>query len=206
MQYFSFSDLFHLAYALKFHPHCSIWQDFILFFFAALSLHRCSGAFSSFGERGALFIAVCRLLIVVASCCRAWVLGTGASVVAAHGLSGCSSRAQRVWLASCRAPPQYLWHTGLVTLQNVQSSWTRDQTRVPCVGRWILNHFHQASPFCSFLWPNSIPFHLYTTSSLSIHPSMNTLGSFYTLAFVNNAAMNLGVCISFLMSVFVSFR
>ena len=32
-----------------------------------------------------------------------------------------------------------MWHTGLVALQYVESSWTRDQTHVPCVGRWILN-------------------------------------------------------------------
>ena len=31
-------------------------------------------------------------------------------------------------------------HTGLVALQHVGSSWTRARTRVPCIGRWILNH------------------------------------------------------------------
>ena len=29
---------------------------------------------------------------------------------------------------------------GLVALQNVESSWSRDQTCVPCSGRQILNH------------------------------------------------------------------
>ena len=29
---------------------------------------------------------------------------------------------------------------GLVALPHVGSSRTRDRTRVPCIGRWILNH------------------------------------------------------------------
>ena len=33
-----------------------------------------------------------------------------------------------------------MWCTGLVALQHVGSSRTRAQTRVPCTGRWILNH------------------------------------------------------------------
>ena len=30
---------------------------------------------------------------------------------------------------------------GLVTTRHVGSSWTRDQTLVPCIGGWILNHW-----------------------------------------------------------------
>ena len=41
-----------------------------------------------------------------------------ASVVAAYGLRGC----------------------GLIVPRHVESSQTRDRTRVPCIGRWILNH------------------------------------------------------------------
>ena len=55
------------------------------------------------------------------SCCRARALGTQASVVVAHGLSSCGARAQ-------------LLHG------HVGSSRTRAQTRVPCIGRRILNH------------------------------------------------------------------
>ena len=40
---------------------------FVCLFMAALCLLCCTRAFSSCGERGLLFIAVCRLLIVVAS-------------------------------------------------------------------------------------------------------------------------------------------
>ena len=36
---------------------------------------------------------------------------------------------------------QYLWHTSFVALWHVESSWTRDQTCVPCIGRWILSHW-----------------------------------------------------------------
>ena len=43
-------------------------KDILLFFIlAALGLHCCTWAFSSCGERGLLFIAVHRFLIVVAS-------------------------------------------------------------------------------------------------------------------------------------------
>ena len=67
---------------------------FILFyiFLAALGLRCCARAFSS-GERGLLFIVVRGLLIVVASRCGAWALGVQASVVVAHRLSSCGTRA-----------------------------------------------------------------------------------------------------------------
>ena len=47
---------------------------FFLFFLAALGLHCCARAFSSRGKRGLLFVAVCGLLIAMAS------------LVAEHGL------------------------------------------------------------------------------------------------------------------------
>ena len=40
---------------------------FVCLFMAVLGLHCCAQAFSSCGERGLLFVAVCELLIVVAS-------------------------------------------------------------------------------------------------------------------------------------------
>ena len=33
-----------------------------------------------------------------------------------------------------------VWHVGLVVLQHVGSSWTRDHTTVPSIARWLLNH------------------------------------------------------------------
>ena len=61
---------------------------------AALGLCCCSWAFSSYGERGLLFLAVRGLLIKVAFLCYgASALGTWASVLAARGLSSCGSRA-----------------------------------------------------------------------------------------------------------------
>ena len=59
------------------------------------------GLFSGCGERGLLFVAVHRLLIAVASRCRAWALDMRASVVVAHGLSSCGSRALECRLSSC---------------------------------------------------------------------------------------------------------
>ena len=55
------------------------------------------------------------------------------------GFSSCSTQAQQLWLAGSRAQAQ-LWCTGLVAPRHVESSQTRAQTRVPCIGRRILNH------------------------------------------------------------------
>ena len=67
-------------------------------------------AFSSCGEQGLLFVAVCGLLvavcgllIAVASRCGAQALGMQAAVVVAHGLSSCGSRALERRLSSCGA-------------------------------------------------------------------------------------------------------
>ena len=78
---------------------------FIYLFLAALGLHCCEQAFSSCGELGLLFIAVRGLLIAVASlvACRAWALGTRASVAVTRGLSSCGSRALERRLSSCGA-------------------------------------------------------------------------------------------------------
>ena len=42
--------------------------------------------------------------------------------------------------SSCSTRAQYLWLTGLVAPRHVGSSQTRTRTRVPCIGRRILNH------------------------------------------------------------------
>ena len=41
----------------------------------------------------------------------------------------------------CRAQAQYLCCSGLVAPRHVVSSQARDQTGVPCIGRWILYHW-----------------------------------------------------------------
>ena len=73
-----------------------------------------------------------------ASHCGGFSCGAWAS--RCTGFSSCSTWAQQLWLAGCRAQAQQLQCMGLVALQHVGSFWTRDQTRVPCIGRWILNH------------------------------------------------------------------
>ena len=95
-------------------------------FLAALGLRCCAWAFSNWSKRGPHFVAVHRLLIVVAS------------PVAEHRLQ--ARGLQQLWLAGPRVQAQQLWHVALVALQHVGSFQTRDQTRVPCNGRWILNH------------------------------------------------------------------
>ena len=100
----------------------------------ALGLRCCTRAFSSCGERellfgaerGLLFGAVRGLLIAVAS------------LVAEHGLQ--ARGLQQLWLAGSRAQAQQLWRTGLVALLRVESPRTKARTRVPCIGRRILNH------------------------------------------------------------------
>ena len=94
---------------------------FIYLFMAELGLRFCARAFSSCGERGPLFIAVCGPLPVAASLVAEHRLQT-------RRLSNCGSRAQL--LRGMWDPPR--GHVG--------SSQTRARTRVPCIGRLTLNH------------------------------------------------------------------
>ena len=61
-------------------------------------------------------------------------------------LSSCGAQAPRGGLSCCRVQAlgpraQWLWRTGFVAPWHVGSSQTRDRTHVPCLGRWILNHW-----------------------------------------------------------------
>ena len=65
-------------------------------------------------------------------------VGSGAALLALE------RRLLGVWAQEL---PSWLWstdsvvvHTGFVAPQPVGSSQVRDQTHVPCIGRWILNH------------------------------------------------------------------
>ena len=91
-----------------------------------LSLGATSGRFSVVAVHG-LFTAVASLVS------EHGLQGTQASVIAACRLSSCAS-----W--SLRAQSQQLWHTGLVAQQHVGFSQARNQTNVPCIAKWILNH------------------------------------------------------------------
>ena len=75
---------------------------FIYLFLAELGLRCCARAFSSCSERRLLFISVCGPLIAVAfPVAEHRLQGTRASVVVAHGLSRCGSRALEHRLSSC---------------------------------------------------------------------------------------------------------
>ena len=95
---------------------CSANNFFLIYLFlAVLGLRFCARAFSSCGKRGPLFITVHGPLTIAAS------------LVAEHRL-----QTRRLSNCGSRAGPVALWHVG--------SSQTRARTRVPCIGRQILNH------------------------------------------------------------------
>ena len=89
----------------------------------ALGLRCCTKAFSGYSKWGLLSNGSARASHCAGfSCCRAWALGC-------LGFSKWG-----VW-------DQQLWCTSLVATWHVKSSQTRDQTCVPCIGRWLLNHW-----------------------------------------------------------------
>ena len=90
---------------------------------AVLGLRCCATAFTCCGERG-------------------W---GGYSSLQCAGFSWWllllwSTGSRRAGFSSCGARAQQLWRTGLVALRHAGSSRTRAGTRVPCIGRRILNH------------------------------------------------------------------
>ena len=63
---------------------------------------------------------------------------TGSSLVASSGASSCSAFSLRG--KGCRHAGFSSWGLQAWFLPACGSSWTRGQTRVPCIGRWILVH------------------------------------------------------------------
>ena len=100
-----------------------------LFFLSAVlslslcSRENCTWAFSSCSKQELLLIAVLVSHCYSYSCCGAQALE--------HRLKKKKKRTQA----------QYLCCLGLVAPRHVVSSQTRDQTCVPCIGRWILYHW-----------------------------------------------------------------
>ena len=70
------------------------------------------------------------------------VLGLHRGAQASHGrgFSCCSGWAPGCMGFSTGTWAQQSWLTGLGASRRVESSQTRDRTRVPCIGRQILNH------------------------------------------------------------------
>ena len=91
-----------------------------------MGLRCCTRAFSSCGKRGLLFVAVRGFSLQ-------WLLLLRSRGSRRAGFSTCGSRALQCRLSSCGT-------RALVAPRHVGSSRTRDRTRVPCIGRWILNH------------------------------------------------------------------
>ena len=95
--------------------HCRCFFCFFSFFFwTALGLH-CVCEHSLVVARWVYSLAGCvGFLLDWFSCCGLWALGAWVSAVVVHGLS---------------CP------------RHVETSWVRDATGFPCIGRQILNHW-----------------------------------------------------------------
>ena len=117
-------------------------------------------------SRGSSLAVVLGHLIAVNSLVEHRFSGVQASVVAAHGLGTCASLALEL---RC---------TGLVALQHVGSSQTRDQTHVPCIDRWIRNcwttmEVHVYLYYLVFLVP-SLPISGFLDSSVGKESACNS--------------------------------
>ena len=68
-----------------------------------------------------------------------WPLPSRSTGSRCVGFSSCGMRAPEHRLSSCGSRAQLL-HISSVAPWHVGSSWTRDRTCIPCIGRRILNH------------------------------------------------------------------
>ena len=89
-----------MSFSVK--PNIFFFNEVFFFFLAVLGLRCCARAFSSCGEQGATLCCSAQASHCGGfSCCRAWALGTRASVVVTRELSSCGSRALERRLSSC---------------------------------------------------------------------------------------------------------
>ena len=119
---------------------------FICLFLSAMGLRGCTSFSLVVESEGYSLVAVPRLLVAVASL----VVGhrpedTWTSVLTACGLSSCG-----FWALGHR--PNKLRLTGLLALWHVRSSWTRDWTRVSCIGRQVLYYWAPRETRGSKFW------------------------------------------------------
>ena len=132
--YFSFFFNFLFIYLFIYYLFLPVW-----------GLCCCARAFSSCNEQGILFVAAQGVLIAVAS------------LIAEHGLQ--VHGLQQLWHAGPVVVARGLQSAGSVAMvhglstpPHVGSSQTSDQTRVPCIGRRILNHCAtREAQDCTFL-------------------------------------------------------
>ena len=96
-------------------------------------------------------------LFIYFGCAGSWLLHSGFSLVSARG--GFSVWWLLLWsTGSAARAHQELWHRGLVAPRQVGSFWTRCQTHVPSIGRWIFNHWTTREVLSFSLFPRF--FHL----------------------------------------------
>ena len=89
------------------------------------------------------------------------------------------------WFLSLRSAgsrvsrPQFLGHMGLAPLRHVGSSWTdKDRTCVPCLGRWMLNHWTTREVLSQTIFM-TVPQRFFLLPLLPVHPHvLSGLGVF----------------------------
>ena len=82
--------------------------------------------------------------------------------VASGGCPLCGAQASHCCgFSCCEVRAQWLWHMGLVAPWDVESSWTKDWTYAPCIGRWILNHWTTREVPWSWIFMLSLTSNIY---------------------------------------------
>ena len=88
-----------------------------------------------------LYIFIDMYTLLYLGCARSLLLHLGFLQLQSMG-------SRHMGFSGCGTGAHYLWLEGLVALQHVESSQTRDRTCVPCVGRRILTHSATREVLC----------------------------------------------------------
>ena len=162
------TDLFSGRLTLKDQLKYYRKKEWVFVFWLGLDLCCCVWVFSSCNEQGLSFAVVPRLLIAVAS------------PVAEHRLQACGPQYLQHLDSAVAAPGpssagSVVVATGLAAPQQVESSRTRDQIGVPCIGRLILIHCATREVQAQDLMlsmPNCFPQCLCLSSYMLLYPSI----------------------------------